>query len=93
MYSLGYGPNGKVCSIQKDGELYVSLGGNTWDSESTNTIHYQEFLIWNKAQKTPLDLNSTIEVVKPVPPRNLVAEIDTMKVDIVKLKAGKVDKI
>ena len=40
---------------------------------------YQEFLKWNKAQKIPLDLNSTIEVVKPEPVRDLAKEIDVLK--------------
>jgi hypothetical protein len=40
---------------------------------------YQEFLIWNKAQAIPLDLNSTIEVVKSVPARDLGKEIDELK--------------
>ena len=35
---------------------------------------FVEFLKWNKAQKTPLDLNSTIDVVKPIDP--LKAEWD-----------------
>jgi hypothetical protein len=40
---------------------------------------YQEFLIWNKAQAIPLDLNSTIEVVKSVPARDLAKEITDLK--------------
>lgn len=53
---------------------------------------YQAFLEWNGEQDIPLDLNSTIPVVAPEPARDLMAELDVMKVDIAKLKAGKVDK-
>jgi len=54
---------------------------------------YQDFLKWNAEQETPLDLKSTITVTPPVIARDLLKELDSMKVDIVKLKAGKVDKI
>jgi hypothetical protein len=41
-----------------------------------------EFLEWNSKQPTPLDLNSTIEVVKPEPTRDLAKELDELKAQV-----------
>jgi hypothetical protein len=43
---------------------------------------YQDFLAWNKEQKEPLDLKSTIEPIKPLPVRDLAKEIDVIKAQI-----------
>ncbi len=63
MYKLNYDiyGSGKVIGIWRlsDG-AYIDL----WESKP----EYQAFLTWNKAQKTPLDLNSTIEPVKSADP-------------------------
>uniref|UniRef100_A0A6H1ZRS5 Uncharacterized protein n=1 Tax=viral metagenome TaxID=1070528 RepID=A0A6H1ZRS5_9ZZZZ len=84
MYILNYNPSdGKVGSIQRDNMSIPICEANS---------DYQAFLRWNAEQDTPLDLDSTIPVVKPEPARDLLAEIEIMKVDIVKLKDGKVDK-
>jgi hypothetical protein len=53
MYELIYGDDGKV-SVIKKGLSYIPI----CDANSD----YQEFLEWNKQQKTPLDLKSTIAV-------------------------------
>lgn len=72
MYKLGYNPTtGKVCAIQNGNASIPLCEANT---------DYQEFLKWNKVQKVPLDLNSTIVLVKPVPVRDLAKEIDDIKV-------------
>ena len=68
---------GQVCSIQNDNMSIPICEGNT---------DYQEFLKWNKVQKTPLDLNSTIEVVKPEPVRDLAKELDELKGKVIVLE-------
>jgi hypothetical protein len=71
MYKLNYSPiDGHVCSIQNGNMSIPICEGNS---------DYQEFLIWNKAQEVPLDLNSTIEVVKPEPVRDLAKDITDLK--------------
>ena len=70
MYTLNYGPDGKVSSIQND-TMSIPLCPDNTD--------YQQFLEWNKAQKKPLDLKSTIEPVTPEPIRDLAAEVDDIK--------------
>ena len=70
MYKLNYDPQtGKVSSIQ-NGNMSIPLCPDNTD--------YQQFLIWNKAQKTPLDLKSTIAPVVPEPARDLAKEIDVL---------------
>ena len=87
MYKLNYDiTTGKISCI-------IRLSDNASIPICAGNTDYQTFLVWNKAQKTPLDLNSTIPVVPPVPPRDLAKEIDLIKIDVDKLKAGKVDKI
>ena len=87
MYILCYDYlTGKVLAIQR-------LSDNAFIPLCEGNSDYQAFLKWNAEQKTPLDLESTIPVIPPVPARDLLAEIEVMKVDIVKLKAGKMDKI
>jgi hypothetical protein len=49
MYELIYGDDGKV-SVIKKGLSYIPICDANAD--------YQEFLEWNKEQKTPLDINS-----------------------------------
>ena len=75
MYKLIYSDiSGRVASVIKtDGNITYSFG------LSEDNTDYQAFLKWNKAQKTPLDLKSTIEVVKPEPVRDLAKEIDVLK--------------
>ena len=75
MYKLLYGQNGKVLAILRlaDNANIPLCEGNT---------DYQDFLAWNHKQKTPLDLKSTIEVVKPEPARDLLKEIDTLKAQV-----------
>ena len=53
MYELIYGDDGKV-SVIKKGLSYIPICDANAD--------YQEFLEWNKEQKTPLDLKSTIAI-------------------------------
>ena len=85
MYELVYGYNGKVSSIQKGNMsipicptvLALDSEGNKYVLQAGN-IDYLEFLEWNKEQKTPLDLKSTIPVIPPVPPRDLAGEVDTI---------------
>lgn len=89
MYELYYNPTtGKRVGILRlsDNTSFLAVEGNS---------DYQDFLKWNTAQpkESKLDLNSTIEVVKPEPVRDLAAELDIAKADIVKLKAGKMDKV
>lgn len=74
MYKFNYDLiTGEINSIQ-NGNMSIPLcEGNT---------DYQDFLIWNSEQVTPLDLESTIEVVKPIPPRNLEKEIDELKAQV-----------
>ncbi len=87
MYELKHSPiTGEIaCVIRLSDGANIPLCKDNKD--------YAEFLKWNSEQEIPLDLNSTIEVVKPEPARDLAKEIDTMKIDITKLKAGKVDKV
>jgi hypothetical protein len=80
MYKLRYGLDGKVAGIGTATDFIPLCEGNS---------DFQDFLKWNSAQKTPLDLNSTIEVVKPEPARDLVKEMDDLKerLEAVELKA------
>lgn len=84
MYTLNYDIQGKISSIQKD-NMSIPLAEDNSD--------FQQFLEWNAEQDVPLDLDSTIEVVPPVPARDLAKEIDDMKVKIGNLEKGKVDKV
>jgi len=43
---------------------------------------YQEFLKWNSEQEVPLDLKSTIPVIPPEKPRDYLAEIDALKIQV-----------
>ncbi len=86
MYKLNYDSiTGKVCSVNKGDNLSINI--------SIPSGELEDFFKWNKAQKTPLDLNSTISVVPLILPRDLAKEIDLIKVDVVKLKEGKIDKV
>ena len=51
-YKLIYGDDGKVSTINLDNSYIPICDANA---------DYQEFLEWNKEQKTPLDINSTKE--------------------------------
>jgi len=73
MYKLRYGFDGKVSGVAI---------GNKYIPASTDNVDFQNFLEWNKAQKEPLDLNSTIEPVKPQPVRDFAKEIDELKAKI-----------
>ena len=82
MYELVYGYNGKVSSIQKGNMsipicptvLALDSEGNKYVLQAGN-IDYLEFLEWNKEQKTPLDLKSTIPVIPPEKPRDIASEV------------------
>ena len=74
MYQLIYDfQTGQVSSIQ-NGNMSIPLCEGNSD--------YQDFLKWNSEQETPLDLNSTIEVVPPEPARDLAKEIDDLKAQV-----------
>lgn len=81
MYKLTYDElTGKVNGVSKTmGSLvmFIPLAEDNSD--------YRDFLAWNKEQKPPLDLNSTIEIIKPVT-RDLAKEIDILKSEIEALK-------
>ena len=80
MYELAYdNTTGKVSGIRR-------LSDNASIPLCEGNADYQEFLIWNKAQTTPLDLSSTIEPVKPEPAKDLAKEIDDLQVRIEKLE-------
>lgn len=64
----------------------VRLSDNACIPLCKDNIDYQEFLKWNKAQETPLDLNSTIEPVKPEPVRDLARELDDLKAKVAVLE-------
>jgi len=79
MYELVYdGITGKVRSIKR-------LSDNTFIPLYERNMDYHDFLKWNKAQSKPLDLDSTIPVVPPVPVRDLAKEIDELKLRVDKL--------
>jgi hypothetical protein len=72
MYKLLYGKEtGQVYGIELEGVGQIPL--------CEANLDYQEFLKWNSEQAVPLDLNSTIEVVKSVPARDLAKEITDLK--------------
>jgi hypothetical protein len=75
MYELNYDSDGKVSSISKlnNNGSVTSFGLNECNAD------YQTFLQWNSRQVVPLDLKSTIEVIKPDPPVDLIKEIETIK--------------
>lgn len=78
MYELMYSPvNGIVSCIKR-------LLDNAFIPICEGNMDYQDFLKWNEAQPEDkqLDLNSTIEPVKPVPPRDLGKEVDELKDEI-----------
>ena len=75
MYKLQYDDStGKVSVIVKDTLTFIPLCAENTD--------FQDFLKWNSEQETPLDLNSTIEVVPPEPARDLAKEIDDLKAQV-----------
>lgn len=75
MYQLTYNMiTGKVAGLIKNGSAIPLCEANT---------DYQDFLKWNSEQLKPLDLNSTIEVVKPEPARDLAKELDELKAQVV----------
>ena len=79
-YSLTYSAfTGRVDSIRR-------LKDNACIPLCEDNTDYQEFLEWNKEQKEPLDLKSTIEPVKPEPVRDYLAEIDYLTNQITSLK-------
>lgn len=69
MYKLNYSDmTGRVGGV-------IRLSDNASIPLCEGNTDYQEFLIWNSKQKTPLDLNSTIEPVKPEPVKDLEKEV------------------
>jgi len=76
MYVLNYDTmTGKVLNVKR-------LSDNAYIPLDERNMDYQDFLKWNSKQTTPLDLNSTIEPVKPQPVRDLAAEIDELKTKV-----------
>jgi len=61
-------------------DALVALDGETWIFLSVPTT--QTSIVWNKAQKVPLDLKSTIAPVVPEPVRDLAKEIDELKAQV-----------
>jgi hypothetical protein len=80
MYELYYSvETGKVVAINcLSKKISIPLCEDNTD--------YQDFLIWNKAQKTPLDLSSTIPVIPPEPVRDLAQDMDELKARVTKLE-------
>lgn len=73
MYQLKHSPTtGKILSI-------LRLSDSAFIPMAEGNRDYQAFIKWNSEQVIPLDLNSTIEVPKPEPARDLAAEIDALK--------------
>ena len=70
-YKLIYGEDGKVTCIKLDAMSIPIAEGNR---------DYQEFLEWNKQQKTPLDLKSTIAVKAQAQPTQaeLLSELNRL---------------
>lgn len=84
MYKLSYDPAmGKV-------DVIIRLSDTAHVPLCPDNTDFQQFLEWNKAQKVPLDLDSTIGPVKPEPARDVLKELDALKaqvgVNIAKLK-------
>ncbi len=83
MYELIYNFDGKVSAIKRisDGACIPICEGN---------MDYQEFLTWNQVQSKPLDLNSTIEVEKPIDPKIewRAATTQAQKISILAKKVG-----
>jgi hypothetical protein len=78
MYELIYDSNGKVSTVKKiiaDSPIPITMFIPICEGNSD----YQDFLKWNKEQESPLDLNSTIEIVPIEPARDLAKEIDELK--------------
>uniref|UniRef100_A0A6M3L3T0 Uncharacterized protein n=1 Tax=viral metagenome TaxID=1070528 RepID=A0A6M3L3T0_9ZZZZ len=72
MYELRYSPmTGKVSCIVRDGKDSIPI------CEANS--YYQEFLKWNKTQKTPLDLKSTVPIVSPLPVGTVDQRIDKLE--------------
>ena len=72
MYKLIYDMMGKPNTIQY-GDKSIPLCPDNTD--------YQEFLTWNSEQAIPLDLNSTIEISTPQPPRStILAKVKSIKI-------------
>jgi hypothetical protein len=75
MYKLIYDDmTGKVATI-------IRLSDNASIPIHEGNKGYRDFLAWNSKQTKPLDLKSTVEVVKPVV-RNLVKELDDLKAQV-----------
>lgn len=85
MYILNYGLNGKVASIQR-GNMSIPICEDNTD--------YQAFLEWNKQQKEPLDLESTIPIPGPTDEQKkeilIQAKVREQAVDAL-IKEGKLD--
>ena len=74
-----------VCIIRLKDKVLIPICEDNAD--------YREFLLWNSQQQTPLDLNSTIEPVKPesegfdlATAAQKLKEIDTLKARVQKLE-------
>ena len=71
MYELLYDKlTGKVYGV-KNGVISFGL--------TEGNIDYQDFLKWNKVQKTPLDLKSTVPIVSPLPVGTVDQRIDKLE--------------
>ena len=76
MYKLNYSPfTGKCGGV-------IRLSDNASIPLCEANSDYQEFLNWNSEQTVPLDLKSTIPVIPPEKPRDYLAEIDALKIQV-----------
>jgi hypothetical protein len=73
-------------------DCVIRLSDSANISSNEENMDYQDFLKWNNAQPKPLDLNSTIEPVKPQPVRDLAKEIDDLKAKVAELEKRAVAK-
>lgn len=76
MYELNYDP---IVGIVRGIIRHNVDGSTSFLGLNEDNADYQAFFIWNKAQKTPLDLNSTIEPFKPEPARDFAKEIGELQ--------------
>ena len=79
MYIIKYDLDGKPCSI-KDGNMIIPIEPMNGD--------FSQFLEWNKAQKKPLDYETSI-VVKPRPEEEPAETLEEKIAKEVKKQLGK----
>lgn len=64
------------------GKIYAIRKGDTTFAINPNNADFQDFLVWNAEQKTPLDLDSTIEVEVVVPPPSADERMDRLLITL-----------